>query len=224
MAWKGTLFSGLEVFQNDYAISVEMTSNLNNNCWILTTIYAPCTPIGKRTFLNWFKDIQMSDHIDWIIVGDFNLIRRPEDRNKPGGDVTEMYLFNEAINYLGLIELPLLGRHFTWTNKQLSPLLKRLDWFFTSVSWTGKYPGTLVKPMVMKTSDHWPCVVEINTDVPRSHVFRFENHWLDKNDFITILLQGWEAHSNIQDLAKIITAKCENLKQKLKHWKKNFPL
>jgi hypothetical protein len=23
--------------------------------------------------------------VDWIILGDFNLIRKPEDRNKPGG-------------------------------------------------------------------------------------------------------------------------------------------
>lgn len=40
----------------------------------------------------------MPDDIDQMILGDFNLMRKPEDRNKPGGDETEMFLFNEAIS------------------------------------------------------------------------------------------------------------------------------
>ena len=74
----------------------------------------------------------MPPEIDWLIVGDFNLIRKPKDKNKEGVDVNEMFLFYEAINKLGIIELPLHGSQYTWTNKQFEPLLKRLDWFFTS--------------------------------------------------------------------------------------------
>ena len=40
---------------------------------------------------------------NWILVGDFNFIRAPTDRNMPSGDVNEMLLFNEAISNLGLI-------------------------------------------------------------------------------------------------------------------------
>ena len=69
----------------------------------------------------------MPENVDWLIVGDFNLIRKPKDRNKDGADVNKMFLFNEAINKLGLTELPLHGSQFTWTNKQFEPLLERLD-------------------------------------------------------------------------------------------------
>lgn len=41
------------------------------------------------------------------------MIRKPENRNKPGGDVNEMLLFNEAISALGLVELPLYDKKFT---------------------------------------------------------------------------------------------------------------
>lgn len=105
------------MFSNNYAISIEFTSLLSNENWILTSIYAPCTPAGKVNFLNWFGEIDMLDGMDWLVVGDFNLIRRPEDRNREGANPNEMFAFNEAINKLGLIELPLHGRHFTWTNK-----------------------------------------------------------------------------------------------------------
>ena len=68
----------------------------------------------------------MPIHIDWLIVGDFNLYRSPVDRNRDGVDHAKMYLFNEAISALGLIELPLNGKCFTWSNKQHPPLLERL--------------------------------------------------------------------------------------------------
>jgi hypothetical protein len=223
VAWKGASFHGVQIFQNEYAISLEMTSTLNNNSWILTTIYAPCTHDGKRSFLEWFKGIQMPEQNEWIIVGDFNLIRKPEDRNKEGGDTNEMFLFNEAIDTLDLVELPLHGRQYTWTNKQPSPLLERLDWFFTNNVWTEKYPNTLVRAMNMETSDHWPCLIKINTKVPKGSVFRFENNWLNRDDFISILIHGWSAPFLPQDPAKAINAKCKNLRKHLKIWKAKSP-
>jgi hypothetical protein len=53
--------------------------------WILTNIYGPCQAERKATFLDWFANIDMPDDTDWLIVGDFNFIRAPSDRNKPGG-------------------------------------------------------------------------------------------------------------------------------------------
>lgn len=73
----------------------------------------------------------MPDDVDWLLLGDFNMIRRNSDRNKPGANIGEMFAFNEAISNLGLVKLPLKGMKYTWTNKQQDPLLVRLDWFFT---------------------------------------------------------------------------------------------
>ena len=62
-----------------------------------------------------------------------------------------MLSFIEALSALGVVELPLHGQRFTWTNKQLSPLLERLDWFFTSQSWTNSFPDTFVTTLTMET-------------------------------------------------------------------------
>lgn len=59
----------------------------------------------------------MLDSVDWLILGDFNLIRDPTNRNKPGGNYSEMLIFNEAISALGLIEIPFKSKQFTWSNK-----------------------------------------------------------------------------------------------------------
>jgi hypothetical protein len=81
-------------------------------------VYAPCTLSGKRDFVLWFKNISMPDIVDWLVVGDINLYRNPQDRNKPVADYTKMMLFNKAIIALGLVELPPKGYRYTWTNKQ----------------------------------------------------------------------------------------------------------
>lgn len=221
--WKSAVFKGVEVFQNDFALSVQMTSSHNNSSWLLTTIYAPCTCHGKRSFLEWFRNYHMPVEQDWLVIGDFNLIRRPEDRNREGGDQIEMFLFNEAISTLNLIELPLHGRHFTWTNKQNPPLLERLDWFFTNTGWTEKYPNTSVKTLPMETSDHWPCSIEISTSIPRNAIFRFENHWIHRADFIEQAISGWSAPFPSSDPAKLLSAKFKNLRRVLKSWNASTP-
>lgn len=84
-AWKNSLFSGELVFSNEYAISVEFTSRHSNDSWIVTNVFGPCTVEGKRGFTDWLKQIEMPEEIEWLIMGDFNLMRKPEDRNREGG-------------------------------------------------------------------------------------------------------------------------------------------
>jgi hypothetical protein len=124
--WKSSVFTGALIFQNEYASSILLTSVHNNATWILINFYAPCTPLGKKEFVQWFQGIQMPDGVDWLLVGDFNLYRNPEDRNRQGADFGDMLMFNEAISALGLVELPLKGQRYTWTNKQCPSLLERL--------------------------------------------------------------------------------------------------
>lgn len=174
-------------------LSIEFLSKHNNAHWVLTNVYAPCSHLEKRNFIHWFKNIQMPVNIDWLIVVNFNLCHSPDDRNQPEGSQADMYLFNEAISYLGLIDIPLKGRKFTWSNKQQSPLLERLDWFFSSTSWTLSYPNTFAYPLSMETSDHIPCTISVSTKIPKGSLFRFENHWMEHPDFLNTVQQNWWA-------------------------------
>jgi exonuclease III len=215
---KSLVFKGVEIFQNNFAISVLFSSLHNDDSWILTSVYGPCDPEGKLAFLDWFGNIHMPDEMDWLIVGDFNLLRKQEDRNRPGGNANEMFLFNEAISSLGVEEIPLHGRKYTWTNKQQPPLLERLDWFFSSAAWSLKYPHTIAKSLIMETSDHWPCIIEIKTSIPKAKVFRFENCWMAHDSFLPLVANTWNRLIPQQDYAMILTAKFKALRGSLRHW------
>lgn len=133
-----------------------------------------------------------------------------------------MFLFNEAISSLGLFEIPLHGKCFTWTNKQQPPLLERIDWFFTSISWTLMYPSTKATTLVAEVSDHTPCLIEIATEIPKGSIFRFENYWMEHEHFLQIVQHGWSLPTFHTDVAKNLTAKFKNLRRVLKAWQRNL--
>jgi hypothetical protein len=78
-----------------------------------------------------------------------------------------MLKFNEAISNLDLVEIPLHGLSFTWSNKQREPLLQRLDWFFISYEWLVVYPKTCARTLPRDISDHVPCLVSFKSKVPK---------------------------------------------------------
>jgi len=55
--------------------------------------------------------------------GDFNLVRKVEEKLTGNVDVHMMDAFNEMINTTSLRELHRSGSRYTWTNKQNPPIM-----------------------------------------------------------------------------------------------------
>lgn len=51
-------------------------------------------------------NLDTTDYDDWLLARDFNLIRGPDNKNKQGGDLSEMNMFNELISDLDLAKTP----------------------------------------------------------------------------------------------------------------------
>lgn len=145
--WNSSILDGILVHANSYALTCKFASRLDNKEFHITNIYGPFVHAQKQGFATWLMNFDTSEFKDWILAGDFNLYRQPENRNKPGGDLSEINLFNELISDLDLTEIPFTGREFTWSNMQRDPLLIKLDWVFTSASWTLSYPATHVQSL-----------------------------------------------------------------------------
>ena len=122
--------------------------------WTLANIYGPCSSDARTDFTNWLYDLGIPSNQDWRLLEEFNYIRAPDNRNKPGANVHDMFTFNDFIREQNLTELPIKGRAYTWSNMQLQPLLKQLDWIFTMLNWTTTFPNTLVNPLGKPVSDH----------------------------------------------------------------------
>jgi len=169
--WMSSVFSSVAIFSQPFALGVRLTSMQSNDLWTLVNIYGPCADPNRSIFTTWLFDRDIPHSEDWLILGDFNFIRAPDNHNRGGGDTNDMLLFNEFIRRHSLAELPIKGRSFTWSNMQSNPLLKQLDWHFTRVNWAAKYPNTVVMPPGKPTSDHVPCYVSIQSKIPKSKLF-----------------------------------------------------
>ena len=166
--WNSSVFSGVVSILEDFVLGIRFTSTISAHSWTLYNIYGPCTGPARDVFTSWLYDLDIHSDADCLFLGDFNYIRGPENRNKPGGDPNDMSTFNDIIRKQNLVELTIKGHLYTWSNMQHDPLLEQLDWFFTSLHWTHVYTNTLVKPFCKPISDHTPCVVTIETKIPRA--------------------------------------------------------
>jgi len=119
-------------------------------------------------------------------------------------------MFNELISDLDLVENPFSGREFTWNNMQRDPLLVKLDWVFTSSTWTLSYPATHVQPLSRPTYDHIPYVLHIVNNIPKAKLFRFENYWVAHPGFLDNVSLHWNN-------SLVFANAAQNLASKLKH-------
>ena len=83
--WKSSLFTSVVVFSSHFALVINFTSTLSSHSWTLANIYGPCSGDARITFTNWLYNLDIPSSQDWLLVGDFNYIRVPDNRNKPGG-------------------------------------------------------------------------------------------------------------------------------------------
>ena len=164
----------------------------------------------------------MPAYANWIIMGDFNYVRFSSDRNREGGNFIDMLHINEAINALALVEIPLKGRKYTWSNKQDQSLFEKLDRIFTSSNWTSKFLNALAIPLAKISSDHVPIKVQIDSHIPKCHIFRLEEFWIEFEGFIETVENHWLNNAHFGDSAKNIVSKFKSIKKGLKNWSKKL--
>jgi hypothetical protein len=70
----------------------------------------------------------------------------------------------------------------------------------------------------MEPFDHVPCVVNINTSIPKTNIFRFENYWMENEHFLEVVAHGWAVPTNMTNSAKVLTTKFKTLRRVLKAW------
>ena len=62
------------------------------------------------------------ESIPFIVGGDFDIIRHPNEKSNDGYDDRWPLLFNAVINGLDLRELEMSGRKYTWASSRPVPM------------------------------------------------------------------------------------------------------
>ena len=135
-----------------------MLSNLSNEDIVSVRIIFDKDKSG--TFINIYNDPQTRSGIKFLsraidespisdplaVLGDFNLIRMPTETTSNNINIGHLLEFNHTISELGLLEIPLSGRNYTYSNNRPVPTFSRLDRAFWSSEWVSS-------PLVAKLVD-----------------------------------------------------------------------
>ena len=113
--------------------------------------------------------------------GNFNAIRFPSKRLGAENFTQGVYNFFDFFSFNGLMDIPLKGGSYTWSNSLSG---SRIDCFLFSSKWEEHYPNIHQKRLVRVLSDHFSISLEGGDIRKGRRLFRFENIWLQVDDFV----------------------------------------
>lgn len=194
--------------RGEFSISVNVSSLADGKEWVTTTVYGPQATVDKIRFLEELENLGNQIDIPWILNGDFNLVCDGTKRSSGRANRRMASKFRHTINRLGLHDMPLPGRCFTWCNQQMNSVMAKLDRFLFNNGWEETFPISHITPLSSSISDH--CPILLSCSYARSSIrrFRFENFWCRMEGFQETVAAAWAGDHTIFDP---ITKMCKKL-------------
>ncbi|XP_039137390.1 uncharacterized protein LOC120274917 [Dioscorea cayenensis subsp. rotundata] len=127
---------------------------------------------------------------------------------------------NDFLQAMSLLEPPMMGRRFTWTNGQSDPIWVKLDRFLISSEWTMIFLKIIQNCLPRVGSDHVPIRLEMGKIVTNPRPFRFELAWTTTEGFQELISQWWNSTTPVGCGAFIMAKKVSSLREQLRHWAK----
>ncbi|KAL8544723.1 hypothetical protein ACS0TY_005092 [Phlomoides rotata] len=189
---------------------------------VLMNVYAPCSSPEKTEVWDIIK-LTVNQNMDArvCVVGDFNSIRRPEERvgRQEQTDNRDIQRFEEFIQQSNLQELPMVGRSYTCYRPDGS-CKSKIDRMFVNTEWLRHWPNQILKGLRRSFSDHIPLVLLSGTKDWGPRPFRFMNCWLEHPQFKAFFQEKWKSY-NIEGWAAYrLKEKLKLLKKDLRDWNK----
>jgi hypothetical protein len=154
---------------------------------------------------------------------DCNILRRENDKNKPGGTNKWSFLFNAIIDQCGLIELDLVGRQFTWSNNRFEPTFEKLNRFLVSPEWDLMCRNVVVSSLNHTFFDHTHLCLNSGRGwaLVNNRDFRYELCWKARPNSRQIVTNSWGLPVRSRNTLDVWKEKVKRLKKALKGWHLN---
>ena len=146
------------------------------------------------------------------------MVRFPSERMGSADFSPAMYDFSNFISDNGLIDIPLSGGNFTWSNNRDLVSMSRIDRFLYTADWEEGFVTISQKRLVKLTSDYFPIMLECGSILRGRRPFRFENMWLKAEGFLERVHNWWGSHQFSGNASFVLDNKLKALKGDLKKW------
>ncbi|KAF5791018.1 putative RNA-directed DNA polymerase [Helianthus annuus] len=183
----------------------------------IVNVYAPNDPVNRRTL--WAELIQVKETFPgmWILMGDFNDVRSPEERKNSEFVPLNAWHFNSFIQVADLHEFHMGGHKFTYVSDS-GLKFSKLDRVLVCSGFRDLWPTSSVTALSRYVSDHSP-VLLTTTPTDYGHIpFRFFNSWLEIPGFRDHVAGLCCSFSFIGPSDLALATKLKFLKNRIKAW------
>ncbi|GKC09431.1 RNA-directed DNA polymerase, eukaryota [Tanacetum coccineum] len=143
--WDKMMFHKKRTYSFDHCLCIEGTWLANNSDLLFISVYSPQELPIKRALWSYLIGIINRWHGEIIVMGDFNEVRNASERHGFSFHPLNTAKFNMFIANAQLIDIPLGGYSFTWSDKHASKMSK-LDRFLVSNGVLDLFPNLFSDP------------------------------------------------------------------------------
>ncbi|PNX63799.1 cysteine-rich receptor-like protein kinase, partial [Trifolium pratense] len=188
----------------------------------VANVYAPCDDGAKQVLWDSLS-VRLRSLVGKrvCVCGDFNAVKLVDERRSSRGGHRSLdhVPFARFIEDNTLIDLPLIGRKFTWFKGDGSSM-SRLDRFLLSEEWCLAWPNCRQEARLRGLSDHCPLVLSANEEDWGPRPSRMLKCWKDipgynqfvRDKWISFEVDGWGGY--------VLKEKLKMIKAGLKEWHK----
>jgi hypothetical protein len=213
-----------KVIAGDSCVKFHLKIKKDNFEWALVAVYGAAQDRQKPAFLAELVRICENETLPLMVGGDFNIIRRKEEKNNDNFYARWPFIFNAIIESLDLREIALSGRQFTWANRRTIPTYEKLDRILARVEVEQKFPLLSVHALTRSGSDHTPLLLDFGSPAHggKNLSFSFELSWLKHEGFIDMVKNEWCSVQNESSPIESWQKKIRHLRQFLRGWARNI--
>lgn len=181
--------------EGDFYAKFLLRDKSNGFKFMLYMVYGSAQTQDKEAFLVEMANTCSHETLPYIIGGDFNIMRKAEDKSTNNFDTKWPTLFNAVIELLDLREISLSGRQYTWAGPGDDSTFEKLDRVLVSTEWEDRYPLSTLDARDRNISDHTPLILNTSSSTHQNpqHTFKFERGWLLRDAFYDMVVEVWES-------------------------------
>lgn len=147
-------------------------------------------------------------------MGDFNVVRRFDERFNSLFCSRSARDFNLFIHQVGLTDLKMGGHRFTCFCNRDSKLSK-LDRFLVCLSLIDLIPSISVTTLPRKHSDHYPILLSSTGCDFGPQPFKLFNPWMLREGFELVFIKAWNNFKGFGNPYQYLAVKLKHVKEEL---------
>uniref|UniRef100_A0A2N9GTW6 Reverse transcriptase domain-containing protein n=1 Tax=Fagus sylvatica TaxID=28930 RepID=A0A2N9GTW6_FAGSY len=116
LMWDRRIVQRIEEATGTYSISCRFREVASGFEWAFSGVYGPKRTVERSLMWEELASVTAWWEVPWCVGGDFNVARYPTERAGAADISPSMREFSDFIFSMGLIDLPMEGGSFTWSN------------------------------------------------------------------------------------------------------------